>query len=165
MKVLDLSCQAGHTFEGWFASEGDFLSQCQRSLVQCPVCGDDHVHKKLSAPRLNLSGAMSPNNIDSVASETGQERHAVAEISPSGISPELHHAIHQAWTRIAKSVVDNTVDVGDRFAEEARRMHYGEAESRGIRGRTTLNEARDLAEEGIDLVPLVLPEHLKGPLQ
>lgn len=55
MKVLDLQCAMGHTFEGWFAFEDDFVSQLARSLVQCPLCGDADVHKKLSAPRLNLS--------------------------------------------------------------------------------------------------------------
>ncbi|RFO98288.1 hypothetical protein DIC66_06155 [Rhodoferax lacus] len=55
MKVLDLQCAQNHTFEGWFASEDDFVSQCARALVQCPLCGDASVHKKLSAPRLNLN--------------------------------------------------------------------------------------------------------------
>jgi hypothetical protein len=79
--------------------------------------------------------------------------------------PDSNGALQQAWAQIAKVVMANTVDVGDRFAEEARRIHYGEAEGRGIRGRTTLAEARDLMEEGIDLMPLALPEQLKGPLQ
>ena len=165
MKVLDLCCEVGHTFEGWFASENDFVSQCERSLVQCPVCGDAHVHKKLSAPRLNLSGAIAPIPNDTAPDKAAPDGHAVAAGPTTVASPELQHALQKAWVRIAETVVANTVDVGDRFAEEARRIHYGEAEERGIRGRTTLTEARSLADEGIDLVPLVLPEHLKGPLQ
>jgi len=60
MKVLDLCCKNGHTFEGWFASELDFVGQCERLLVQCPVCGDASITKKLSAPRLNLSALAAP---------------------------------------------------------------------------------------------------------
>jgi len=165
MKVLDLCCASGHTFEGWFASENDFVSQCDRSLVQCPVCGDGHVHKKLSAPRLNLSGATAPKAPEaSIASNPATSQSPVALREPAPL-PDSHGALQQAWAQIAKVVMANTVDVGDRFAEEARRIHYGEAEGRSIRGRTTLTEARDLMEEGIDLMPLALPEHLKGPLQ
>ncbi|WP_293659925.1 DUF1178 family protein [Rhodoferax sp. OV413] len=165
MKVLDLRCEAGHTFEGWFASEDDFVSQCERALVQCPVCGDAHVHKKLSAPRLNLSGALPPRLPDTAPATSASGSPAVEAAQLPAASTELQLALQQAWERIAKTVLANTVDVGDRFAEEARRIHYGEAENRGIRGRTTLTEARDLVEEGIDLMPLALPEHLKGPLQ
>lgn len=165
MKVLDLQCSHGHTFEGWFASEQDFVSQCARALVACPVCGDASVHKKLSAPRLNLSGAKPPVE--------PQDHQALGVAQPAGnapvelplLSPELQQALHQAWVQVAKHVVATTDDVGDRFAEEARRIHYGETEERGIRGQATPDEARELVEEGIALVALPIPEHLKKPLQ
>ncbi len=161
MKVLDLQCSAGHTFEGWFGSEQDFVSQVQRALVQCPLCGDAAVQKKLSAPRLNLSGVKAPAMSPPPSPPNAD---AVSEGGPA-LNPELQNALHQAWVHMAKQVLANTEDVGDRFADEARRIHYGEVEERGIRGKTTPTEARELMEEGIDLVALPIPEHLKKPLQ
>jgi hypothetical protein len=149
MKVLDLQCDHGHAFEGWFGSEEDFLAQCENSMVQCPVCGDASIVKKLSAPRLNLSGGRAPSY------EKQQMR------SPAN-ADQMFAA---AWFNLARQVVANTTDVGSRFAEEARKMHYQEADERGIRGTTTRDEALSLMEEGIDVVPFVLPDALKGPLQ
>ncbi len=162
MKVLDLQCGSGHVFEGWFGSEGDFVSQSERGVVHCPVCGDATVHKKLSAPRLNLSGAKEPvaSQGDASAASFAQPASAVTAL-PS----DMQNALHQAWVHLAKQVLANTDDVGDRFAEEARRIHYGETEERGIRGQTTPEQARELVEEGIDLLTIPIPEHLKKPLQ
>ncbi len=149
MKVLDLQCSHGHAFEGWFGSEDDFVSQCERALVQCPVCGDASVVKKLSAPRLNLSGQRADTTpTQEVAAPAKQDQAMVA-----------------AWMAMARQVMAKTTDVGDRFAEEARKMHYGETEERGIRGKTTVEEARELVEEGIEVLPFALPEALKEPLQ
>ena len=150
MKVLDLRCTQGHTFEGWFGSEDDFLSQCERAMVQCPLCGDAVVHKLLSAPRLNLSGSR-------------QDVPAEPAAPPQALAADP--AITAAWLTLSRRIVASTQDVGERFAEEARRMHYGETEERAIRGRTTADEARALVEEGIDILPVVLPQALKEPLQ
>jgi hypothetical protein len=150
MKVLDLQCPQGHSFEGWFASEDDFQSQFQRALVQCPLCGDPSVAKKLSAPRLNLtSGRVDvPGEAErSVAASTSQ------------------NAMEAAWLAVARKIVANTTDVGRQFADEARKIHYGEAENRAIRGQTTANEAQDLIEEGIAVLPFMLPDAAKEPLQ
>lgn len=149
MKVLDLQCAQGHTFEGWFASEEDFLAQCQKDQVQCPLCGDAAVQKKLSAPRLNLSGHRLH---DSSAIEVLAE--------PAQQSP-----LAAAWLELARRIVANTQDVGERFAEEARKMHYGETEDRAIRGKTSVQEAQALLEEGIDILPIALPSALKETLQ
>lgn len=149
MKVLDLQCDHGHAFEGWFGSEEDFLAQCEKSMVQCPVCGDVSIVKKLSAPRLNLSGSRAPSD----------------DIQQSQLSANADSVLAAAWFALARQVVANTTDVGNRFAEEARKMHYQEADERAIRGTTTRDEALSLMEEGIDVVPFVLPEALKGPLQ
>lgn len=161
MKVLDLQCSAGHTFEGWFGSEQDFVTQVQRALVQCPLCGDAAVQKKLSAPRLNLSGAKAPTE-SPLSSQSASD--AVTESGPT-LNPELQNALHQAWMHMARQVLANTEDVGDRFADEARRIHYGEVQERGIRGKTTSVQAQELIEEGIELLTLPIPEHLKKPLQ
>lgn len=146
MKVLDLHCAGGHAFEGWFASEDDFQSQLQRSLLQCPLCGSAEVRKGLSAPRLNLG--------------------AKAAASPSAdVPPPAQQAAQAAWLRLARKVMAETEDVGARFAQEARRMHYGETEERAIRGQSSMQETMQLLEEGIAVLPLPLPEAAKETLQ
>ncbi len=150
MKVLDLQCSHGHIFEGWFASEEDFASQCSRALVQCPMCGDPSIVKKLSAPRLNLGAIREANN---APVDVGTDNAAAPSLAA-------------AWMAFARHVVANTADVGNDFAEEARRMHYGETEERAIRGRTTVEEAHALIDEGISVMPLpLLPEAAKETLQ
>lgn len=149
MKVLDLQCGHQHVFEGWFASEDDFLDQQGRGLVECPVCGDASITKRLSAPRLNLGGAraeMSPSH---------------ELVSQAGIDPTLQGA----WMAVARRIMANTDDVGNRFAEEARKIHYGEAKERGIRGQASRADTESLIEEGIAVMPFPLPEALKGQLQ
>ncbi len=149
MKVLDLQCAHAHVFEGWFASEEDFTGQLARGLVACPMCGDITVTKKLSAPRLSLGHARAPQNA----------KQEVATVDNDGA------ALQAAWLGMAKRIVANTEDVGERFAEEARRIHYGESKQRGIRGKASKAETESLMEEGITVMQLALPEALKGPLQ
>lgn len=158
MKVLDLQCAQGHGFEGWFGSEEDFQSQQARALVQCPLCGDASISKKLSAPRLNLSRAASPEPSDRPErSEEGDNALALAGPQDANMA--------KLWMEIGRHLMANTTDVGQNFAEEARKIHYGEAPERGIRGQTSAREARALIEEGIGVLPFALPEALKGPLQ
>lgn len=148
MKVLDLQCQHGHAFEGWFASNDAFEEQRATGLVACPICSDTSVTKLLSAPRLNLSGAKAPE---------GPSAPANALIAPD--SPEAR------WMRAVREVMAKTEDVGERFADEARRMHYGETAERGIRGQATREQAEALLDEGIPVLPLPLPAALKETLQ
>ena len=161
MKVLDLQCAQGHGFEGWFGSEDDFQSQQSRALVQCPLCGDASISKKLSAPRLNLSRASAPETPQraerSEGSDEGDKALAVAGPQDADMA--------KLWMEIGRHLMANTTDVGQSFAEEARKIHYGEAPERGIRGQTSAREARELMEEGIGVLPFALPEALKGPLQ
>lgn len=140
MKVLDLQCPHGHRFEGWFASTDDFEAQLSRKLVECPVCGATEVSRMPYAPRLNLSGAT-------------QTR------------PAESHALQAQVMRALREVLEKTENVGERFAEEARRIHYNEAPARSIRGVTTPEDAQALVEEGIDVMPLPIPAALKEPLQ
>ncbi|MEN9538091.1 MAG: hypothetical protein RLZZ126_326 [Pseudomonadota bacterium] len=165
MKVLDLACAHGHVFEGWFGSEADYLDQRSRGLLECPLCGNAEVSKRLSAPRLNLgpqapvaqAPVASPHlAASSPAKDPGTVLSAVAAADPE---------FAKAWMEMAKRVLAHTTDVGDKFADEARRQHYGEAEERGIRGRATPEQTQELLEEGIAVMPLPLPEALKGPLQ
>jgi len=152
MKVLDLQCAHHHVFEGWFASEDDFKRQLGRALEQCPLCGDTGITKRLSAPRLNL-GAVAPP----AAAAPVPVRQDVM------VPPEA--ALQAAWMQAVAHVMAHTEDVGERFAEEARRMHYGEATERGIRGQASPEETQSLIEEGIGVMPLPFVPALKGTLQ
>jgi hypothetical protein len=145
MKVLNLQCAHGHGFEGWFASNEAFETQLTGGLVECPVCTDTRITKLLSAPRLNL-GAAAP---------------AVAESTPAAVN-ESHAA---RWMQAARELMAKTEDVGERFADEARKIHYGEAAERGIRGQATRAQAEALVEEGIPVMQLPVPAVLKETLQ
>lgn len=169
MKVLDLQCRQAHVFEGWFGSEGDFQDQLQRGLVQCPLCADDHIEKRLSAPRLNL-GAREPAAPAAPPSRGSEPSGALSPVSRSPSQAPLDAsmlppAMQAAWLDIARKIVASTEDVGGRFAEEARRMHHGEVQERAIRGQATAEEAVELLEEGIAVLPLALPAAVKETLQ
>ena len=164
MKVLDLQCAQGHGFEGWFGSEEDFQSQLSRALVQCPLCGDASISKKLSAPRLNLSRASAPESSDRAERSEGSEGSDEGDKALAVAGPQ-DADMAKRWMEIGRHLMANTTDVGQSFAEEARKIHYGEAPERGIRGQTSAREARELMEEGIGVLPFALPEALKGPLQ
>lgn len=152
MKVLNLQCSQGHSFEGWFASQDDYDAQRGRGLVTCPVCNDSAVTKMLSAPRLNLgAGQAEP------PAKTQTESTAVANVAPA--------QLQAAWMQMVRHVMANTEDVGQKFAEEARKIHYGEREERNIRGQATREETEALLDEGIDILPLPVPAGLKEPLQ
>jgi hypothetical protein len=146
MKVLNLQCAHRHSFEGWFGSDDEFQSQLARGLVECPMCGDTSIAKLPSAPRLNLGAQPEPAPRQDVAS-----------------MPEAE--MQRAWLKMVRHVMANTEDVGERFAEEARRIHYGEGEERGIRGQASREETEALLEEGIGVLPLPVPKALKGPVQ
>ena len=150
MKVLDLRCAHGHGFEGWFASNEAFDSQLASGLVECPVCGDTAIVKLLSAPRLNLGNAKAPEAVAPAA---------VAPNAPADLSPEAR------WMRAVREVLAKTEDVGERFADEARKMHYGETRERGIRGQATPEQTEALLDEGIPVMALPIPAALKETLQ
>jgi len=149
MKVLNLRCANGHGFEGWFGSDDEFLEQNGRAAIECPLCADRVITRLPSAPRLNLSGAKPP---------------APAPAKPAP-QPPAAADLQAAWLDTARRLLENTEDVGERFAEEARRIHYGEAEARGIRGQTSAEERLALQEEGIEVLALPMPAALKDPLQ
>jgi hypothetical protein len=143
MKVLNLRCANGHGFEGWFASEDDFLDQNGRGLIDCPLCADRVIARLPTAPRLNLSGAREP----------------VVAAAPQPAD------LQAAWLHGVRQLMANTEDVGQRFAEEARRIHYGESPQRGIRGHATPEEREALSDEGIETVAIPVPRALDGPVQ
>lgn len=135
MIVLNLQCAAEHRFEGWFASVDVFEDQLREHLVSCPVCASVDVSRLPSAPRVLRRGS------DDSAPST--ER--------------------QSWEKLAQAWMDMVAEsenVGDRFTEEARRIHYGEITARNIRGQASLAEAHELLDEGI----VALPVPVKGGL-
>jgi hypothetical protein len=161
MKVLDLQCRHGHAFEGWFASHGDYESQQARGLLTCPVCNDAEVSKKLSA-RLNLGRSPEPAAPVADASKA-QPTPTAAPAVPA--MPALPQELQAAMMKMVRHVIANSEDVGTQFAEEARKIHYGESESRNIRGQASREETEALLDEGIDILPLPVPAGLKEPLQ
>ena len=146
MKVLNLRCANGHGFEGWFASDDEFMEQNGRGLIECPLCADRIVSRLPSAPRLNLSGQREPE-------------------APPPAPPPPPPQLQTQWMQAVRKMLESTDDVGERFPVEARRIHYGEIEARGIRGQATPEERRALLEEGIEIMSLPMPAALKGPVQ
>lgn len=140
MKVYNLSCEHSHRFEGWFSSEEDYTSQLTQNQIECPVCESHTINRLPSAPRLNLSSAQEQNT-------------------------DVAAKIQSQIMDMVRQVVAKTEDVGERFAEEARRIHYNEIPERPIRGVATVAECEALVEEGIDVTPLPVPAALKQPLQ
>lgn len=166
MKVFDLHCDQDHVFEGWFGSEDDFQSQQARKLIACPMCNSIQVRKGLSAPRLNL-GAAAPLAPAATAGHSTSTSSPVTTASapPVAAAEDRLRALQAAWLQASRHIVQQTEDVGSRFAEEARRIHRGEVEERGIRGQATPRQALELLDEGIGVLPLALPETAKETLQ
>ena len=151
MKVLNLQCAARHGFEGWFGSEDDFVDQSERSAIACPICSSTSITRLPSAPRLSVSRHAATRDESSFGREAS--------------APSQPLTMQSQWLRAVQHVMSNTEDVGERFAVEARRIHYGEVEERGIRGKASSDEAEALRDEGIQVMALPIPDAMKGPVQ
>jgi hypothetical protein len=133
MIVFDLQCgPRGHVFEAWFASSGDYETQLGRGLVSCPLCGSTELRKAVMAPRVGTGSD----------AKTGESE---------------AKALLAALAAVQKKLLQGSEHVGDRFADEARAIHLGEAEPRSIHGRATREDRLSLADEGIAILPLPLP--------
>lgn len=148
-----LHCEKAHAFESWFPSSDSYEAQRKGGFVACPVCGSTRVDKALMAPqvaRKDRRDAPAPVPGPPVPTPVPGP---VAKVSP--LEQELRAKIRE----LREHVVKNADPVGDRFAEEARKIHYGETEHRSIYGQATPEEAHELAEEGIEFHALpVLPD-------
>lgn len=141
MIKFSLICDEGHDFEAWFRDSADFETQKKRGLLECPSCGSALVSKALMAP--------------SVA--TARKREEVAVATGNAVQREIMAKLHE----MARTVKKTGEDVGERFPEEARKIHYGEADARGIYGKATPDEVSNLLDEGVEILPLPdLPEEL-----
>lgn len=129
MIVFQLNCGKGHSFDIWFKDGGTADRQLARGLVECPECGDRKIGKALMAPRISSKGDKSPAQSMAILAKNMREQ----------------------LVEVRRQVEENCDYVGDRFAEEARKIHYGEAEARGIFGEANDEEHRELAEEGIEV--------------
>jgi hypothetical protein len=156
MKVLNLQCELGHGFEGWFSDEQDYEQQLATKVLLCPLCESASITKLPSAPRLNLSGARNDEAASSNLASTSDKNELI-----SLPQSEQQRTLLEA----ARQMMANTKDVGERFAQEARRMHYGEVAHEAIRGKASREEAVALREEGIEFMSMPLPVALKEPLQ
>ncbi|GGE52827.1 hypothetical protein GCM10007276_32300 [Agaricicola taiwanensis] len=142
-----LACDAGHEFEGWFQSSSAFDEQLERGLLSCAVCGSSQVGKALMSPA--LGGARQNKAPDA------PELAPVAEAPvPVALLGEREKALRAAIKALRDDVAKNSENVGERFAEEARKIHYGERDPASIYGQATLDEAASLAEEGVSFLPL-----------
>jgi hypothetical protein len=149
-----LACDNGHEFESWFPSSASYEQQAERGLVECPHCGSAKVGKQLMAPRLGRKGGSPAEPAASPAAENLPVPAPPAQ--PVALMSEREQAI-RAMLKAVREHVTKTADyVGPSFAEEARKMHYGETEHRSIYGEADAAEARALIEEGIEFHPLPL---------
>ena len=155
MKVLNLRCSHDHPFEGWFSNEDDYRSQQERGLLMCPICDDVHIEKALAAPRLNLRNSKASRMADAPPASD-------SAVVAGGVD---QRELLRTWLEVSRKLAASTEDVGERFADEARKIHYGETEERGIRGKASAEQFRALVEEGVEVLPLILPEAAKGTLQ
>jgi len=147
-----LQCEKGHAFESWFPNSAAYDKQVKRKLVSCPTCGSAKVEKAIMAPQLartDTSSALTRTESAAVPapSEAG-ETAPVAMISPQ------EQEFRAKLKELREHLVRNSQDVGERFPEEARKMHYGESEHRSIHGEASIEEAKAMAEEGIEVFPL-----------
>lgn len=135
MISFNLICEHDHAFEAWFRNNADFDGQKERGLVSCPHCGSGNVEKALMAPAVS----------------TGKRREQIA----LAMGEQQKKALAQL-KELSNKVRENADYVGDRFAEEARKIHFGETEARGIYGEATSEEAATLMEDGVEFMPLPL---------
>ena len=148
-----LRCERGHGFESWFQSSSAYDSQVKRKLVTCPACGSTKVDKAIMAPQI-----VSKKGRDSAAPAPA----ASTDVTASGSTPLMmaqERELRAKLKELRDHIVKNADNVGERFPNEARKMHYGDIEHRPIYGEASPDEARSLIDEGVEVSPLpVLPD-------
>ncbi len=142
----DLHCEAGHGFESWFRSSGDYDAQRKKKLVECPVCGSPEIEKQIMAPRLKRTDK-------APRAKQSEEKAPVAMMSPQ--EAEFRQKLRELRDHVTK----NAEDVGEKFPELARKMHNEEIERRSIYGEASPEEVKSLLDDEVDIHPLpVLPD-------
>jgi hypothetical protein len=152
-----LNCAKGHTFESWFQNSAAFDKQAKRGLVECPVCGNTKVEKALMAPTLAGTKKRARPSVPGPAAEVS--RAASEAPAPVAMVSPQEREFRAKLKELRDHLTMNADNVGQKFPDEARKMHYGEIEQRSIYGEASPQEAKELHEEGIEFHPLpVLPE-------
>ncbi|MCF6320894.1 MAG: DUF1178 family protein [Rhizobiaceae bacterium] len=150
MIKYSLSCENKHDFEGWFSSSSDFDTQKKRGLVTCPLCDTSKIDKTLMTPSLSTGRQLSKTS--------SQTQRDATLATNTKMPPESAELIKQL-RNFRDNIQANAENVGKKFPEEARKIHYGEADKRGIYGQASKEEVRDLVDEGVEVMPLpTLPE-------
>ena len=154
-----LSCHQGHGFESWFPNSAAFDKQAKRGLVSCPLCGSAKVEKAIMAPRIvgkKGRGRATPPPEPVATTTTTPE---AAPSGPTSLMMAQERELRAKLKELRDHIVKNADNVGERFPNEARKMHYGDIEHRPIYGEASPEEARSLIDEGVEVSPLpVLPD-------
>jgi hypothetical protein len=174
MKVYNLACPLDHRFEGWFASEEDCLAQQDKGMLACPICDSTEITRMPSAPHIAKSGsskAVSSTELTvanpAVADNSGISGAISGDVVAltGGDHSQLEAQVQAAFLKGMRELMGRSEDVGNSFAEEARKIHYKESPERSIRGQTTLDEAEALREEGIEVMAMPMMPAFKNTLQ
>ena len=161
MKVYNLTCPLDHRFEGWFASEEDCLAQQDKGMLACPICDSTEITRMPSAPHI---GKSSSTELALSKAEPESMSWGVVALTGSDHS-HLEAQVQAAFLKGMRELMGRSEDVGNSFADEARKIHYKETPERSIRGQTTFDEAEALREEGIDVLSMPMIPALKNTLQ
>ena len=154
-----LHCERGHNFESWFANSAAFDKQKKRKLVTCSICGSAQIEKAIMAPRLNRSEAIEPPAPVAVPVPAPPALPAEPVKTPVAMMSPTERELRKKLKELREHVTKNADYVGPRFPDQARKIHYGEIEHRSIYGEASLDEAKELREEGIEFHPLpILPD-------
>jgi hypothetical protein len=150
-----LICEKGHDFESWFQDSAAYDKQAKRGLVTCPQCGSAKVEKAIMAPRLSAT-AKKRGAATEAPAPTAEAPTAAATPAPVAMISPQEQEFRSKLKELRDHLTKNADNVGAKFPEEARKMHYGEIEHRSIYGVASPEEAKDLSEEGIEFHPLPL---------
>jgi hypothetical protein len=150
MILYRLRCSNGHEFESWFKDSKTYERQEKKSLVGCAVCGDSKVARAIMAPRIGKTAKGAEVEAPTSAPATPAPAPSPEQQQMAAMARRMPKELREALLKVRAEVEKNCEHVGEKFAEEARKIHYGESDKRGIYGETSDEEAEALAEEGIE---------------
>jgi hypothetical protein len=160
MILFDIKCSDGHIFEAWFQNNDTYEKQVENHMIECPLCGCTKISKSLMAPNIASTSTSEKVGLEELNINADQHRVMVSahspddnQVSSEDVKRALDH-MHNTMAKFRRQVEKSCEYVGNNFAEEARKIHYGDSEKRGIYGETTIRETEELIEEGIDILPV-----------
>ena len=160
MSLFDIKCSDGHIFEAWFQNNDTYEKQVEDHMIECPLCGCTKISKSLMAPNIAQTSTSEKVGLEELNINADQHRVMVSahspddnQVSSEDVKRALDH-MHNTMAKFRRQVEKSCEYVGNNFAEEARKIHYGDSEKRGIYGETTIRETEELIEEGINILPV-----------